>query len=145
MIENVSHRYILLTTHTHTIKMKILIFLLFLSHSSYWPKEPLPLLCVELPDSQMVLPLGLVLIQIPPGVCRYQHPQRLLVSADFIDCDGLWGLLGCQQELVKELLWHRGRKPDMARFKSHLTFNTWSCTCCPCLTSSLYCNLFSYF
>jgi len=46
--------------------------------------------------------------------------------------------LGCQQELVKELLQQRGGKADMSRLKSHLTFNTWSCTCCTCLTSSVF-------
>lgn len=32
------------------------------SHSSYRPKKPLSLLCVELPDSQVVLPLGFILL-----------------------------------------------------------------------------------
>lgn len=73
-----------------------------LSHSSYRPEEPLSLLCVELPDSQMVPPLGLILIQISPGVCRHQYPQRFLVSTDFMDWNGLGEIIGCQMELVKE-------------------------------------------
>lgn len=31
-------------------------------HSSYWPKKPLSLLCVELPDSQVGFPLGFILL-----------------------------------------------------------------------------------
>lgn len=54
-------------------------------HSSYWPQEPLPLWCVEFPDPQVVLPFSSVLLQVPSGVCRHQHPQWFLAWTDVTD------------------------------------------------------------
>lgn len=110
------------------------IFIIFLSCSPGGPKEPLPLLCVELHDPQMVFPLGLIFLQIQTGVCRHQHPQRFLVSTCFADVERLWKDLGSLQEAGD---WAHYEGEKRRRSRSHMTSATWSHTRCTRSTSSV--------
>lgn len=47
-------------------------------HSPIWPSEPLPVLCVELHEPQVVLSARPVISSLPQRVFWYQHPQWLL-------------------------------------------------------------------